>query len=136
MRQTFHGVVLTAGPSPFSQPLTIKLITCRPNGKNDKSTDKCPSNAPNLQKGPPTSPAPKTPCEHWQLTWKILNNRRNYLVHDEGEICSVGDIVRIEACRPISTRKKFCLAEIIQKRKLGILSTKKEGEATEQGQNR
>ena len=44
--------------------------------------------------------------------------RKNYLVHDEGELCSAGDIVRIEACRPISAKKHFALAEILQKRNL------------------
>jgi hypothetical protein len=47
--------------------------------------------------------------------------RKNYLVHDEGELCSTGDVVRIEACRPISTRKHFALAEILQRRNLGPL---------------
>ena len=37
-------------------------------------------------------------------------------MHDEGNLCSTGDIVRIEACRPISARKHFALAEILQKR--------------------
>ena len=47
--------------------------------------------------------------------------RKNYMVHDEGNLCSVGDIVRIEACRPISATKHFALAEILQKRNLGSI---------------
>ena len=43
------------------------------------------------------------------------------MVHDEGSLCSVGDIVRIEACRPISATKHFALAEILQKRSLGSM---------------
>lgn len=47
---------------------------------------------------------------------KIINKevmkRKNYLVHDEGNIAREGDIVRIEACRPISSRKNFAIAEI------------------------
>ena len=47
--------------------------------------------------------------------------RKNYMVHDEGNLCSAGDIVRIEACRPISATKHFALAEILQKRNLGSI---------------
>lgn len=38
--------------------------------------------------------------------------RRDFLVHDEGEISREGDLVRIEQCRPISKRKAFSIAEI------------------------
>lgn len=38
--------------------------------------------------------------------------RKNYLVHDEGNIAREGDIVRIESCRPLSARKSFAIAEI------------------------
>jgi small subunit ribosomal protein S17 len=38
--------------------------------------------------------------------------RKNYLVHDEGNIAREGDIVRIEACRPLSASKHFAIAEI------------------------
>ena len=44
--------------------------------------------------------------------------RKNYLVHDEGDMGSTGDIVRIEACRPISSRKHFALAEILHHKDL------------------
>ncbi|KAI0244033.1 hypothetical protein L0F63_003287, partial [Massospora cicadina] len=40
--------------------------------------------------------------------------RKNYAVHDENGHCGVGDVVRIEACRPISKTKRFCVAEIIK----------------------
>ena len=53
---------------------------------------------------------------------QILNVRKNYLVHDEGELCTVGDIVRIESCRPLSARKSFALAEILHKKNLGPLA--------------
>ncbi len=38
--------------------------------------------------------------------------RKDFLVHDEAEICREGDIVRIEICRPISKSKSFAVAEI------------------------
>ncbi len=37
------------------------------------------------------------------------------MAHDEGELCDVGDSVRIQNCRPLSARKRFTLAEILQK---------------------
>ncbi|KAK9457862.1 hypothetical protein V1511DRAFT_491073 [Dipodascopsis uninucleata] len=42
----------------------------------------------------------------------VVNRRKDYLVHDEAEVCRSGDVVRIEATRPISARKHFAVAEI------------------------
>lgn len=43
---------------------------------------------------------------------KEIMKRKNFLVHDEGNIAREGDIVRIEACRPLSAKKSFAIAEI------------------------
>lgn len=43
---------------------------------------------------------------------KDMIKRKDYLVHDEGNICREGDLVRIEATRPLSARKFFAVAEI------------------------
>lgn len=45
---------------------------------------------------------------------KELLSRKDYLVHDEGEISKEGDMVRIEATRPLSKRKFFAIAEILK----------------------
>lgn len=45
---------------------------------------------------------------------KELFHRKDYLVHDEGEISREGDLVRIEATRPLSKCKFFAIAEIIK----------------------
>ncbi|SCU83219.1 LAMI_0C02432g1_1 [Lachancea mirantina] len=45
---------------------------------------------------------------------KELFRRKDYLVHDEGEVSREGDLVRIEATRPLSKRKFFSIAEIIK----------------------
>ncbi|CCF56151.1 hypothetical protein KAFR_0A07170 [Kazachstania africana CBS 2517] len=45
---------------------------------------------------------------------KELFHRKDYLVHDEGEVSREGDLVRIEATRPISKRKFFSIAEILR----------------------
>ncbi|KAK9377046.1 mitochondrial 37S ribosomal protein uS17m [Lipomyces chichibuensis] len=42
----------------------------------------------------------------------VINKRRDFLVHDEGDICREGDIVRIESTRPLSARKFFAVAEV------------------------
>lgn len=43
---------------------------------------------------------------------KEIIRRKDYLVHDEGDLCREGDIVRIEAIPKISARKYFAVAEI------------------------
>ena len=45
---------------------------------------------------------------------KEMLHRKDYLVHDEGEISREGDLVRIEATRPLSKRKFFAIAEILR----------------------
>lgn len=45
---------------------------------------------------------------------KELFRRKDYLVHDEMELSREGDLVRIEATRPLSKRKFFSIAEIIK----------------------
>lgn len=43
---------------------------------------------------------------------KEFQVKKDYLVHDEANICREGDLVRIEATRPLSSRKFFAVAEI------------------------
>ncbi|OBA22318.1 nucleic acid-binding protein [Metschnikowia bicuspidata var. bicuspidata NRRL YB-4993] len=43
---------------------------------------------------------------------KDILKRKDYLVHDEGELCKEGDLVRIEEIPKISARKYFAIAEI------------------------
>ncbi|CAG8433928.1 12139_t:CDS:2 [Ambispora gerdemannii] len=45
---------------------------------------------------------------------KIVTCHKNFLAHDESEDCSLGDVVRIEACRPLSALKRFVVSEIIK----------------------
>ncbi|GMM33082.1 mitochondrial 37S ribosomal protein [Saccharomycopsis crataegensis] len=49
-----------------------------------------------------------------KLINKRLLGRKDYLVHDEGEICREGDMVRIEATRPLSRHKSFAVADILK----------------------
>lgn len=43
---------------------------------------------------------------------KHFLKKKDYLVHDEGNICKEGDLVRIEQTRPLSSSKFFAVAEI------------------------
>jgi small subunit ribosomal protein S17 len=42
-------------------------------------------------------------------------SHKNYLAHDESGGCILGDIVRIQACRPLSKKKHFSVAEVMKK---------------------
>ncbi|CAG8477801.1 7056_t:CDS:2 [Ambispora leptoticha] len=43
-----------------------------------------------------------------------MHPRVHKVPHDEKEDCSLGDVVRIEACRPLSALKRFVVSEIIK----------------------
>lgn len=45
---------------------------------------------------------------------KYIKRHTRFLVHDPQEICKVGDLVRIEECRPVSKTKKWIVREIVQ----------------------
>lgn len=38
---------------------------------------------------------------------KFLTRSKKFMAHDPNNSCAVGDIVRIEECRPISKRKRW-----------------------------
>lgn len=46
---------------------------------------------------------------------KYVRRRTKYLAHDEGNICGVGDKVRIVECRPLSRRKRWQVTHVIEK---------------------
>jgi len=45
---------------------------------------------------------------------KYIKRHTRFLVHDPEEKCKVGDLVRIEECRPISKTKKWIVREIVK----------------------
>ncbi|EDK46115.1 conserved hypothetical protein [Lodderomyces elongisporus NRRL YB-4239] len=47
---------------------------------------------------------------------KEIVRRKDYLVHDQGNICKEGDVVRIESIPKLSKRKAFAIAEIKENR--------------------
>ena len=45
---------------------------------------------------------------------KYIKRHTRFLVHDPKEVCKVGDLVRIEECRPISKTKKWIVCEVVK----------------------
>jgi small subunit ribosomal protein S17 len=42
---------------------------------------------------------------------KFIRRSKNYAAHDAENTCKIGDVVRIEECRPISKRKTWLVVE-------------------------
>lgn len=51
------------------------------------------------------------------LYQKIIKLTKKFKAHDEGEICSIGDKVRIMETRPLSSDKRWVVMEVLGKRK-------------------
>jgi len=49
------------------------------------------------------------------LYGKRVKYSKKYATHDEENTAKLGDLVRIEECRPMSKTKKFRLVEVIEK---------------------
>jgi small subunit ribosomal protein S17 len=52
-----------------------------------------------------------------KLYKKRIRKSSKFMAHDEKNICEVGDKVKIVSTRPLSKRKRWEVAEIIQKQK-------------------
>jgi small subunit ribosomal protein S17 len=50
-----------------------------------------------------------------RLYKKAMRRTSRFKAHDEQNECRIGDVVRIEECRPISKEKHFRLAEIVKR---------------------
>ena len=46
---------------------------------------------------------------------KRVKRSKKYQLHDEGNVCQIGDSVRIIECRPISKHKAWRLLEVVRK---------------------
>lgn len=46
---------------------------------------------------------------------KVVRHIAKFKVHDEGNTCGVGDLVRIVETRPLSKEKRWYVAEVITK---------------------
>ena len=50
---------------------------------------------------------------HHPLYGKVVRRSKRYHAHDEEGACSVGDVVRIMECRPMSRTKRWRLMEVV-----------------------
>jgi small subunit ribosomal protein S17 len=50
-----------------------------------------------------------------RLYHKVVTVTERYKAHDEGNSCKLGDVVRIEECRPMSKDKRWRLIEILSR---------------------
>lgn len=48
---------------------------------------------------------------------KFMKKTTKFMAHDEKQECSIGDVVRIMECRPLSKLKRWRLVEILEKAK-------------------
>jgi small subunit ribosomal protein S17 len=48
---------------------------------------------------------------------KVIKRTKKYKVHDEGNVCKVGDEVKILEARPLSREKRWRIIEIVSRRK-------------------
>ncbi|MGB5708500.1 MAG: 30S ribosomal protein S17 [Arenicellales bacterium] len=46
---------------------------------------------------------------------KYIRRSTKFHAHDENNECGAGDVVKIEACRPISKQKSWRLVEVVTK---------------------
>lgn len=67
---------------------------------------------------------------------KHFLQKKDYLVHDEGNICREGDLVRIEQTRPLSSRKFFAVAEIKKNKGQQFATYQKEAKANVRNEER
>jgi small subunit ribosomal protein S17 len=53
--------------------------------------------------------------EQHPLYKKYVRRSKKFHAHDADNSCHVGDLVRIEECRPMSKTKTWCLVEVIER---------------------
>jgi small subunit ribosomal protein S17 len=53
-----------------------------------------------------------------RLYRKVIRRTERYHVHDEDNAATLGDLVRIEECRPISRLKRWRLVEVLTEREV------------------
>jgi len=46
---------------------------------------------------------------------KFFKKTNKYMAHDENNVASIGDVVKIMETRPLSTRKRWRLVEVVEK---------------------
>ena len=57
-----------------------------------------------------------------RLYHKVIRRTKRYHVHDPENQATIGDIVRIEECRPISKTKRWQLVEVLTEREVANIA--------------
>jgi small subunit ribosomal protein S17 len=52
---------------------------------------------------------------------RYVRQSKRYLVHDENEVCDLGDKVRIIESAPLSARKRWRLSEVLAKSEIAMV---------------
>jgi len=50
-----------------------------------------------------------------RLFHKVIRRRKHYMAHDENNEASLGDVVVIEECRPLSRHKRWLIVEWLKR---------------------
>ena len=45
---------------------------------------------------------------------KMVTEKKNYLAHDEKNLCAIGDVVTLQECAPVSKKKKWFVKERVE----------------------
>ncbi|MBI2861722.1 MAG: 30S ribosomal protein S17 [Chloroflexi bacterium] len=53
---------------------------------------------------------------HHPLYHRAVRHRKRYKAHDPGNLCRVGDLVRIAESQPLSKEKRWQVVEVLQSR--------------------
>ena len=59
---------------------------------------------------------------------KYMKRSQTFMVHDPDEACGIGDLVRIEECRPMSKLKTWVVREVIEKASAAKAAEQRQGE--------
>jgi len=51
---------------------------------------------------------------------KVLRRVKKYKAHDDGNVCRVGDVVRIVESRPLSREKRWVVEEVLKRTEIGV----------------
>ena len=64
---------------------------------------------------------------------KVITRHSKYQAHDEVNNCAIGDLVRIQECRPISKSKRWRVIEIVRRGDIAEISPAYIGREIEEG---
>ncbi len=67
-----------------------------------------------------------------RLYHKVMTLTTRYKAHDETNVCNVGDLVRIEECRPLSREKRWRVIEVLTLGDVAEIAPETIGRETEQ----